>query len=423
MRRALSALVAAGLWLCPAAVAAGHTETGVYGSGASAYPYRVYVPSSYSSGRAAPLLVMAHGCQTTAEQQQRANLLDPLADREGFIVLYPDVNDFERGSQPGPLKNCWQFFLPSNAHRDSGDPAAIAGMTRTVTARWNVDGDRVYMVGMSAGSFMTSIMAAAYPDLFAAVVINAGGAYNDGTCLGLPLGLPVALSAQLARAEMGDRARIVPRLVMGGDADQGIPPGCADKALEQALRTDNLVLGDSQTGPISLQPASVREQPADKPGGRTSTVKTYLDPAGCEIGERWLIHGMNHFWPGGSTDPKLKGFTDPTAPNGGEIAWTFLKRYVKSETSMPCAEASAPYQSPQPATTCPARWRVVRVPAHATHLRATAGGRAVRVRHAKARGTVLVHLPATQAPSTTIRVRGRTAAGRPFTRSRTLKGC
>jgi hypothetical protein len=125
-------------------------------------------------------------------------------------------------------------------------------------------------------------------------------------------------------------------MVMGGDADQGIPPACADKALEQGLRTNNLVLGDRQDAPISLTPDSVREVP--KEAGYSSTVSTYLDPAGCVIGERWLIHGMNHFWSGGSADPELANFTDPKGPNGAKATWRFVSRYTKGSTAMPCAE-------------------------------------------------------------------------------------
>ena len=225
-------------------------------------------------------------------------------------------------------------------------------MTRAVMKRWNINPERVYMIGMSAGGFMTSIMSAAYPDLYAAVAIVAAGAYADGTCLvGLP-GIPVETSSQLAYDEMGPRARIVPRMVMGGDADQGITPACADKAFEQGLRTDNLVLSGTQDAPISLKPASAREVP--KAGGYSSTVSTYRDPTGCLIGERWLIHGMNHFWPGGTTDPKYANFTDPKGPSGAEATWAFVSRYTKSTTSLPCAEAPAP---PPP---CRARWLTLR---------------------------------------------------------------
>jgi poly(3-hydroxybutyrate) depolymerase len=151
--------------------------------------------------------------------------------------------------------------------------------------------------------------------------------------------MPVEFSAQLAFNEMGSRARIVPRFVMGGDSDQAVSPACADKALEQGLRTNNLVLSGTQTGPIALTPASVREVP--KPGGYSTTVKTYRDPSGCLIGERWLVHGMNHFWSGGTTDPKYKDFTDPRGPSGAEASWAFFRRYTKDTTGMPCAEAPA----------------------------------------------------------------------------------
>jgi poly(hydroxyalkanoate) depolymerase family esterase len=304
----------------------GRALTFTHGSGAAAHPYIVYVPGTHRARRHAPLVVFAHGCQTTAEQQMRASLYNRVADREGFIVLYPDVNAAEV-AQPGPLTRCWQFFNPSSWHRGQGDPAAIAGMTRTVMARWHVNPERVYMVGMSAGGFMTSIMAAAYPELFAAVGVVAAGAYADSSCLLGNPGMPVATSAQLAFAEMGSRARVIPRLVMGGDVDGGITPPCADKALEQGLRTNNLVISGTQERPISLRASSVRE--AANLGGYGSTVSTYSDRRGCPVGRRWMIHGMNHFWPGGSADPAWANWTDPKGPSGAEISWRFFSRYTK----------------------------------------------------------------------------------------------
>lgn len=333
------ALVALAVAATPALAAdPGSTRRFTWGSGQTAHPYIVYVPTSYRRAHPAPLLVMAHGCQTTASEQMRANLYNRLAERKGFVVAYPDT-DADEISQPGPLARCWQFPLPEDWHRGTADPQAIAEITRAVMGRWNINRQRVYLMGMSAGSFMTSIMAAAYPDLYAAVGIMAGGAYADGSCLFGAPGIPVESSAQLAFDEMGSRARVVPRLVMGGDADAGVSPACADKALEQGLRTNNLVLGASQTAPISLQPAAVREKA--KPGGYGSTIRTYQDPQGCVIGQRWLIHGMGHFWSGGSANPELANFTDPKGPSGARASWRFFSRYTKRATSLPCASRSA----------------------------------------------------------------------------------
>ena len=136
---------------------------------------------------------------------------------------------------------------------------------------------------------------------------------------------------------MGPRARVVPRFVIGSDADMAFPAACSDHALDQGLRTNNLVLGGGQRGPISLSPATVLEK--RKPGGHAYTVSRYRDPHGCLIGEKWIIHGMPHAWPGGTADPEYAGYTDTDAPSGAKGSWAFLSRFTKQKTSMPCAEA------------------------------------------------------------------------------------
>ena len=186
--------------------------------------------------------------------------------------------------------------------------------------------------------------------------------------------------------------------MIGGDADQAFPPACTAKALEQALRTDNLVIDGRQDGPIALTPAAVRHD--QKPGGYAYTVAGYRDPAGCLVGERWLIHGMNHFWSGGTTDPTYKSFTDPKGPSASEASWAFFKRYRKSDTAMPCAEA--PVTEVAPASTCPARSVTVSLArgARVLGVRATVAGRPARARIRGRRITLT--LPS--GPKTAVRV-------------------
>jgi poly(3-hydroxybutyrate) depolymerase len=162
---------------------------------------------------------------------------------------------------------------------------------------------------------------------------------------GLPGAFSADQSAQLAFDQMGSRARVVPILVMGGDADAAVSPACADKTLAQGLRTDNLVLSGAQTGPIPLTPAATSH--GQKPGGYSYTVSSYFYPAGCLIGQRWLIHGMNHFWPGGSSDPQWHSWTDPKGPSGADAAWQFVSRFRKSTTGKPCSETRSQRFRPQ----------------------------------------------------------------------------
>ncbi len=334
-----------------ASPAPGKVQTFTYGSGETAHPYLVYTPTSYRPGRRLPLLVMLHGCETTAYQQMEANLYNPLADKQGFVVVYPDTDAIEN-AQPGPTQRCWQFPDPQDWQRGQGDGAAVAAITQAVMAGWKIDPQRVYVMGMSGGAFLSADVAAEYPDLYAASGENAGGAYADGTCLFTSdASLPVQTSAQLAFQEMGPRARVVPRFVIGGDADQGIPPACADKALLQGLRTDNLVIDGSQTTPIPLTPASVTH--GQVPAGYSYTVSNYLDGHGCLIGQRVLVHGMNHFWSGGSSDPEWHDFTDPKGPSAAVMSWAFFSQFTLANTAWPCSGRPRPKQ-PRHRRGCPA---------------------------------------------------------------------
>src|SRR3954469_16703083 len=378
MRRVLPVLVVALLVCLPGAADAapdppdpGQTTAETVTSNGTEYRYLLYTPSSYRAGRAAPLVVMVHGCQTTAEQHMRSTLANRVAEREGFVVLYADVDAVGRAQQ-GPTANCWKFEYPPAYFRGNSDAAAIVDMTRAVMAKRAIDPERVYLSGTSAGGLMTAVEAAAYPELYAAVAILESSAYADGPCFTTGVGIPVETSAQLAFAQMGPRARVVPRFVTGSDADLAFPAPCADKALEQGLRTNNLTLGDSQTSPIALKPAAIRQE--RKPGGLAYTVSDYRDPAGCLVGEKWIIHGMPHAWPGGTNDEKYVGWNDPRAPDGAEGIWAFFKRYRRSDTAMPCAEPPpAPAAAARP---CPPRKATITL-GRPARVRATVAGRRV----------------------------------------------
>lgn len=303
------------------------------------YRSLVYVPGSVRPDQSSPLLVVLHGANTTAEQQRAVSLFDPIAARERFIVMYPD-HETDGAFGRHPLQS-WRFYNPLEMQRGVGDPQAIAELTRQVMDTWNVDPERVYVVGMSAGGWMTSIVGASYPDLYAAIGLVEAGAYGIGIAgLGQPLGpalLRPELLASAAHRAMGPHARILPVINIQGDKDLAATPASGAHAVQQWLMTNNLVASGNLNAPFPLSPTeTVDVTPAS---GHPYHVDIYRDADGCRILEQVRIEEMAHYWPGGSDDPALAIFTDSRAPSGAELSWAFFKRFRRSDTALPCVES------------------------------------------------------------------------------------
>jgi poly(3-hydroxybutyrate) depolymerase len=64
---------------------------------------------------------------------------------------------------------------------------------------------------------------------------------------------------------------------------------------------------------------------------------------GCQISERWIVHGMGHHWSGGSTDPIYSdpqgpagGFDDPKGPSASEASWRFFRNFTLTGGNTAC---------------------------------------------------------------------------------------
>ena len=79
-------LIAAGTWWYDrwSGGGAGRNVTGTF----RGIPYTLYVPAGHA-GRALPLVFALHGCSGSPRRFARSTRWNPLADREGFLVLYP----------------------------------------------------------------------------------------------------------------------------------------------------------------------------------------------------------------------------------------------------------------------------------------------------------------------------------------------
>jgi poly(hydroxyalkanoate) depolymerase family esterase len=297
------------------------------------YPFAVYVPSTYRASSAVPLVVVVHGCNTTADQQAAASAYDALAERGRFVVLYPDVGPVDESQG-----RCWRgIWDPGAEGRGRGDAGAIAGMTRVVMARWQIDRSRVYVIGISAGAFETSILGAVYPDLYAAIGIHSGAAYmggEQGCAAGDESPATTSVLSRAAFAAMGRLARVMPVIVFHGDADHTVPYRCGQQAIAQWLRTDDLILEHERRAVLPSSPSISR---AAAPRGHAYTVASYTDTRGCVVAQLWTIHGMGHYWSGGSADPASLRYSDPLGPSAAVNSWVFFSRWRLAGSVEQCA--------------------------------------------------------------------------------------
>jgi poly(hydroxyalkanoate) depolymerase family esterase len=350
---AAALLVAAAAALVPGAATAatGTLTSGDYAGPPGTQHYELYVPSTYTPATPVPLVVALHGCGQTAAQFRQLTRWDAQAQAKGFIVVFP-----QQDSSANYLK-CWNFFQDASMHRSAGDPARIAAVTSVIENTYNVDPHRVYAAGLSAGGAMASVMAATYPDYFAAIGIGSGCEYaSTPTCAGYRSADPTQ-AAQQAYKEMGPHARPMPFIAFQGDADTTVPPANADQLVQQWLLTDDLA--DDGAANRSVPSTPTKNTPGFTPGGRFYTIRTYADNHQAELAQYWVVRGMTHAWSGG--DPSQQ-FSDPSGPDETAAMYAFFLSHPAMSLTRPASPATGKAGAPAGSTAAKRRVPTVSKP-------------------------------------------------------------
>ncbi|GGO26635.1 extracellular catalytic domain type 1 short-chain-length polyhydroxyalkanoate depolymerase [Micromonospora parathelypteridis] len=157
-------LAAAALTFATPASAATLTQVTGFGTNPTNLQMHLYVPDRVAA-RPAVLLAM-HYCTGTGPAFHSGTQYASLADRYGFIVIYPSAT---RSSK------CWDVYSPQALRRGGGsDPVGLMSMVDYVRQRYAVDPARIFATGTSSGAMMTNVMLGDYPDVFAAGASFAG---------------------------------------------------------------------------------------------------------------------------------------------------------------------------------------------------------------------------------------------------------
>lgn len=266
--------------------------------------YTLYAPASVNESKPAPLVIALHGGLGQGRTMAALSGFSQLADREGFLVAYPDG-----------LRRHWRDgrTMPQGMLADDADDVGfISALIDDAAKLHPVDPKRVFATGMSNGAIFSNYLALKLSDHIAAIAPVAGGIATE-----------VAADFHPAAA--------VSVLIINGRDDPLVPfdGGAVGKTHGSIVSTDtalhlwldaDALRGEAEQRDIAAKKAGdCSEQWRSWSGGRNGSAVTVI-----------ALEGGGHTWPGGK--PYLpKAIVGAVCPelDATRTIWEFFKLHPK----------------------------------------------------------------------------------------------
>lgn len=255
-----------------------HAETVQLGDRA----YRIDLPARATN---APIILALHGGGGSADQFARSSGLSIPANRQGYAVIYPEGTG-RAGTWNGG------YCCGSAARNRVDDMAFLDAVIADATARFRLDGARLYLTGMSNGSIMVETYAALRPNKVRAVAGVAG-------------------TMDTSRVKP---AAAVPLLHIHGTEDSMVPytGGKGDSSL---TRTNFASVASVEVAFLAPFPMLAQtERVIDRVDDGTRVIeRNYRDGSGTTQIRILTIEGGGHAWPGSRRAARQGSTLDITA--------------------------------------------------------------------------------------------------------------
>ena len=298
----LTILLLCGLFLLTASavtLAASVSET--LKSGGDLRNYWLVRPEGIEKTKPAPLLMVLHGSAGSGEDMMTVTQrgFERLADKEKFVVVYPDALERRWNDQGGTVD----------------DVGFLLAIVDKLVADGLVDKNRIYVAGISNGGMMAQRLACEQADRIAGIATVAGG-------------LPEPLQATCKPA------RALPVLVIHGTEDPIVPwSGGAVAGFEDfgkvlsARETAKFWAANNRCGDGGVIAAEPDRDPKD--GTRVKMEVFASCPAGAAV-KLAAVEGGGHTWPGGYQylPERFIGRTSQDV-DANMLIWDFFKGGVR----------------------------------------------------------------------------------------------
>ena len=267
--------------------------------------YLIHLPASYDKSLQWPLVIVLHGGGGEARNMNPLTDFNTLADKEGFIIVYPDAYEHnwnDGRSDPG---------IKSQAE-NVDDVAFISALIDYLGQDLNIDKKMIYATGISNGAIMSNRLGCELSDKIAAIA-------------------PVAGNIPQKTASTWSPSRAVAVLIINGTEDPLVPYNGGDVSFLSLKRGKVISVEDTvkfwvtQDGcPVAPQ---MEQLPHVNPSDTTSTtVERYT---GCRDGTEVILYKVNgggHTWPGG-LQYLSENFIGKTSRDfsSTETIWQFFK--------------------------------------------------------------------------------------------------
>lgn len=261
--------------------------------------YIVYVPSAWQPGDTWPLVYVLHGFTQSSSTIMNVSDFNAVADTGHFIVAYPNG-----------VGNAWNTNSGMTGGSTADDIGFISALTDTLQALYNIDANRVFSCGFSAGGYMSHRLACESPRCYAAIASVAGTMSNNAFSACAP-------------------ARSVPVLQIHGTSDLVV----SYNGSVFGGKSVNDVIGLWVGANVCAVPPFVQTLPDINTQDNSTVEKSVYAPcnAGVEVNLLKVIGG-GHQWPGTTALLGGLGAINRDINASGEI-WNFFRNYSCAVTA------------------------------------------------------------------------------------------